>query len=70
MITLIIILAVFGLSFLLEAGLVWLLCWALNAIGIMTIGGVAVAFSWPLVLVVWLVSALLRGIFKVTVNKD
>lgn len=69
MITLIIILAVLGLSFLLEAGLVWLLCWALNAIGIMTISGIAVTFSWPLVLAIWLISALLRGIFKVTVNK-
>lgn len=69
MITLIIILVSLGISFLMEAGVVWLLCWALNAIGIMTIGNVAVAFSWPLVLVVWLVSILLRGVFKVTVNK-
>ena len=69
MITLIIFLVVLGISFLMEAGVVWLLCWALNAIGIMTIGSVAVAFSWPLVLVVWLVSMLLRGVFKVTVNK-
>jgi len=69
MITLITFLVVLGISFLMEAGVVWLLCWVLNAIGIMTIGTVAVAFSWPLVLVVWLVSMLLRGIFKVTVNK-
>ena len=69
MITLLTFLVVLGISFLMEAGVVWLLCWALNAIGIMTIGTVAVAFSWPLVLVVWLVSMLLRGIFKVTVNK-
>ena len=64
MITLIIILVSLGISFLMEAGVVWLLCWALNAIGIMTIGSVAVAFSWPLVLVVWLVSILLHGIFN------
>lgn len=64
MITLIIILVSLGISFLMEAGVVWLLCWALNAIGIMTIGSVAVAFSWPLVLVVWLVSILLHGVFN------
>ena len=64
MITLITVLAILGISFLMEAGVVWLLCWALNAIGIMTIGSVAVAFSWPLVLAVWLVSILLRGVFN------
>ena len=64
MITLIIILVSLGISFLMEAGVVWPLCWALNAIGIMTIGSVAVAFSWPLVLVVWLVSILLHGVFN------
>ena len=64
MITLIIILVSLGISFLMEAGVVWLLCWALNAIGIVTIGSVAVAFSWPLVLVVWLVLILLHGIFN------
>ena len=64
MITLIIILVSLGISFLMEAGVVWLLCWALNAIGIMTIGSVAVTFSWPLVLVVWLVSILLHGVFN------
>lgn len=53
-------------SFLMEAGLIWVLCWALNAIGITTICGVAVTFSWPLVLVIWIISALLRGIFKTT----
>ena len=64
MITLITVLAILGISFLMEAGVVWLLCWALNAIGIMTIGSVAVAFSWPLVLAVWLASILLRGVFN------
>lgn len=55
-------------SFLMEAGFIWALCWALNAIGVTTICGVAVTFSWPLVLVIWIVSALLRGIFKTTVK--
>ena len=42
---------VVGLCFGMCAGFVWLLCWGLNAIGIYSIGGVAVKFSWPLVLV-------------------
>ena len=69
MITAILIIILCGaLSFLMEAGFIWVLCWALNAIGIATICGVAVTFSWPLVLVVWIVSILLRGIFQTTVK--
>ena len=69
MITAILIIILGGaFNFLLEAGFIWVLCWALNAIGITTICGVAVTFSWPLVLVVWCISALLRGVFKTTVN--
>lgn len=52
---------VFGLAFLLEAGMVWVLCWALRTIGITTILGWEVAFSWPLVLVVMIVSSILGG---------
>ena len=51
------------ISFFLNAGLVWLLCWGLTAIGITTICGWAVAFSWPLVLVFTLACIILRGIF-------
>ena len=47
-----------------NAGLVWLLCWGLKAIGITTIGGWTVAFSWPLVLIFTIASVVLRGIFS------
>lgn len=71
MITAILIIILGGaFSFLLEAGFIWVLCWALNAIGITTICGVAVTFSWPLVLAIWIISALLRGIFKTTVKTE
>lgn len=49
------ILIVLGLSFLAMSGIVWLACWCLKAIGIFMIGSWVVAFSWPLVLVVWIV---------------
>lgn len=47
-----------------NAGLVWLLCWGLKAIGLTTIGGWTVAFSWPLVLIFTIASVVLRGIFS------
>lgn len=53
----------YAISFLLNAGLVWLLCWGLKAIGITAIGGWTVAFSWPLVLLFTVVYMILRGIF-------
>lgn len=52
---------VFGIAFLMEAGMVWVLCWALRAIGITTILGWKVAFSWPLVLVVMIISSIFGG---------
>ncbi len=52
-----------AIGFLLNAGLVWLLCWGLKAIGITAIGGWTVAFSWPLVLLFTVVYMILRGIF-------
>ena len=48
----------------LNALVVWLLCWGLKAIGIYTICGWTVAFSWPLVLVFVIIYSILRGIFK------
>lgn len=54
----------YAISFLLNAGLVWLLCWGLKAIGITAIGGWTVAFSWPLVLLFTIVYMILRGIFS------
>ena len=53
----------YAISFLLNAGIVWLLCWGLKAIGITVIGGWTVAFSWPLVLLFTVVYMILRGIF-------
>lgn len=58
---LLIFILIFGLAFLIEAGMVWILCWALRAIGITTIFGWEVAFSWPLVLVVMIISSIFGG---------
>jgi hypothetical protein len=44
------------------------LCWLLPAIGIVSIGSFVIAFSWKLVLVFWLIVAILRSIFRVTVK--
>ena len=66
----VIVVAILAISFLWSAGIVWLLCWGLNALGVYTIGPVAVAFSWPLVLVFWLVHGILAGIFRTTVKKS
>ena len=54
------------ISFLMTAGLVWLLCWLLPAIGITAIGSFTIAFSWKLALAIWLIIALLRSIFSST----
>lgn len=61
----------FAISFLCTAAIVLLLCWALPLIGITTIAGWTVAFSWKLVLIIAIILAILRSIFssRVTVNK-
>lgn len=51
------------ISFLVTAGLVWVLCWALPAIGIVAIGSFTIVFSWKLALVVWVIMFLLQSIF-------
>lgn len=61
MIVLLAILAI-CLSFFMTAGLVWLLCWALPAIGIVAIGSFTIMFSWKLALIVWVILGLLRSI--------
>ncbi len=48
----------------LNALVVWLLCCGLKAIGVYTICGWTVAFSWPLVLVFVIICSTLGGIFK------
>ena len=52
------------IGFLIDAGVVWLLCWGLNAIGIHSICGWNVTFSWPLVVVFVIITCVLSGIFK------
>lgn len=53
-----------AISFLSTAGLVWLICWLLPALGVAAIGSVAIVFSWKLALLVWLILLLLRSIFS------
>lgn len=52
-----------ALGFLLNAGFVWIICWALNAMGIHVIAGWTVQFSWPLVIVFTLICCLISGFF-------
>ena len=52
------------IRFLIDAGVVWLLCWGLNVIGVHSIGGWNVTFSWPLVVVFVIITCVLSGIFK------
>ncbi len=60
---------IFGIAFLIDTGIVWIICWALKAIGITTIGGWTVAFSWPLVILFIVVETVLNAIFKSTNSK-
>lgn len=53
-----------AISFLLTAGLVWLICGLFSALGIATIGTITIVFSWKLALLVWLILLLLRSIFS------
>lgn len=58
-----------GICFLINAGIVALLTWGLVQIGITTICGWTVAFSWPLVVVFTVVMVVLQSIFKTTITK-
>lgn len=69
MLFILLVLLFLTVSFLITAGLVWLLCWLLPAIGIATIGTFTIVFSWKLALAIWLVIALLRPIFS-SVSRD
>ena len=64
----ILFLALAAFDFLFSAGVVWLLCWLLPAIGIASIGSFAIVFSWKLVLVIWLIVIILRSIFHTNHN--
>lgn len=58
MITLFIILIYLVVYALCWGATTWLLCWALTSIGITTIFGWTVAFSWKLVLILAILSSL------------
>lgn len=49
---------IFAIIFGINAIIVWLLCWGLKAIGIVSIFGWTVAFSWPLVVVFMIISSI------------
>lgn len=59
-----------GISFLVNAGIIWVLTWALVKIGITTILGWTVAFSWPLVIIFTIICAVLKTIFKPVGKKE
>lgn len=52
-----------AIGFFINAGVVWLLCWGLKAIGITTIFGWTVSFSWPLVVLFTLITMIISGFF-------
>lgn len=62
----IILVILLGLAFgfLVNAGIVWVICWGLKAIGVTAIFGWEVAFSWPLVVIFTIVYMVVRGLFK------
>ena len=55
---------IFALGFLFNALTVYVLCWGLKAIGVTSICGWTVAFSWPLVIVFSLITGVIRGFFS------
>lgn len=58
-----------GICFLINAGIVAILAWGLVQVGITTICGWTVAFSWPLVVVFTVIMLVLQSIFKTTITK-
>ena len=53
-----------GFSYLVTAGLVWLIMWGLSAIGV----ALPIAWSWGLSTVVWLILFLLKSTIRVNVK--
>lgn len=62
------ILATFAINLLIYGAIVWVLVWALNALGVYTIGSFVVAFSWKLVIIVALVASLFSP--RINVHHD
>lgn len=63
-----IVLAAFAINLLIYGAIVWVLVWALNALGVYTIGSFAVVFSWKLVIIVALVASLFST--RINVHRD
>lgn len=51
---------IFGLSFGIVSGFVWLACWGLPALKL----PIAIEFSWKLAIAIWAIITLLGFIFK------
>ncbi len=60
----------FALSIAIWGGLIWLLCWGLQTIGITSIAGWTVAFSWPLVVVIVVILTILSMLFRGNSNRE
>jgi hypothetical protein len=54
----------FGFSYLVTAGLIWLIMWGLSAIGV----ALPIVWSWGLSAVVWLILFLLTSTVRVNVK--
>lgn len=54
-----------GISYLITAGLLYLIMWGLTALGVT----LPIVWTWGLSAVVWLILLLLKCSFNVTVNK-
>lgn len=59
------IVAVWGISYLVTAGLLYLIMWGLTALGV----ALPVVWSWGLSAIIWLILFLLKSSFKVTIKK-
>ena len=57
-----------AVAFCVKAAIIYGIVWGLKAIGIATIFGWTVQFSWPLVIVVILITAILKSFISATVN--
>ena len=57
-------------GFMINAGIVWLLCWTLQHLNIYHIGPLAVEFSWYLALLFTLVIMILKGLISIIKKND
>ena len=59
------LIATFGVSYLVTAGLLYLIMWGLTALGVV----LPIAWSWGLSAVVWLILFLVKSSFNVALKK-